>query len=272
MNIIDGKSIAGKIREEIEGEVAKLKMTPGLAVILVGSDPASHLYVSLKEKASREAGIYFEKHLFFATEPEEKIIKKIEDLNDNPKIHGILVQLPLPTQFDENKIIKTIDPEKDVDGFHPENIKKFISGQKNIVSPLILGVMKLIDSTSKEVKDKKIAILANSEIFSKQLEKMFEGNDVAVSLTEENHKKVVRDADIIIVALGKAKTIKKEMVKDDTIIIDIGTNRLPDGKTIGDVDIETFKGTNCWVTPVPGGVGPITVAMLLKNILEMAKK
>lgn len=289
MNIIDGKSIAQKIRDEVKNDITQLGITPGLAVILVGADPASHLYVGLKEKASGEVGIHFEKYLFFATEPQEKIIKKIEVLNADQNIHGILVQLPLPPQFDENKIIESIDPKKDVDGFHPENMKKFLSGEKSIVSPLILGIMELIKSTDQKIENspklsrvwgypasnvvqgKKIAILANSEIFSRPLQKIFENNDITVSLSPENPGKIISDADIVIVALGKAQIIKQEMAKEGVIIIDIGTNYMLDGKTVGDVDIETFQEKKCWVTPVPGGVGPMTVAMLLRNILEMAK-
>ncbi|OGF20550.1 hypothetical protein A2316_00355 [Candidatus Falkowbacteria bacterium RIFOXYB2_FULL_38_15] len=271
MNIIDGKKIATEIRDGVKKEISSLRITPGLAVILVGADPASHLYVSLKERASKEAGIHFEKYLFFATEPQEKIIQKIKDLNADPKINGILVQLPLPSQFNENKIIESISPEKDVDGFHPKNIEKLLSGKKTIVSPLISGIMELIGSTDKEIKNKRIAILANSKIFAEPLQKMFKGSDVRITLSPADPEPFVRNADIIIIALGRPNLLKGDIINKEAIIIDIGTNHLPDGSTTGDVDIESFREKKCWVTPVPGGVGPMTVAMLLHNILEMAK-
>ncbi len=272
MNLIDGKKIAAEIRDGVKKEISSLGITPGLAVILVGADPASHLYVSLKERASKEAGIHFEKYLFFATEPQKKIIQKIKDLNADPEINGILVQLPLPSQFDEDKIIESINPEKDVDGFHPKNIEKLLSGKKTIVSPLISGIIKLIESTDREIKNKKVAILANSKIFAKPLQKMLEGSsDVEITLSPTDPESFVRNTDIIVIALGRPNLLKGNMTNKEAIIIDVGTNHLPDGSTTGDVDVESFREKKCWVTPVPGGVGPMTVAMLLHNILEMAK-
>jgi len=270
--IINGKKIAAEIRAEIKKEIADLGITPGLAVILVGADPASHLYVGLKEKAAAEVGIHFEKYLFFATEPEEKIITKIQELNERPDIHGIVVQLPLPQGYDESKIVATIDPEKDVDGFHPANIAKLLTGEPKIVPPVILGILKLIESTGIEMSNKKIAILANSEIFIKPLAEILKGNQLTISIAPEDPLPLTRDADIVITALGRPKIITGEAIKPGTILIDVGTTRMDDGTTVGDVDFESVSAKAGWITPVPGGVGPMTVAMLLRTVLDLAKQ
>lgn len=270
--IIDGRKIAAEIRAEIKKEITELGITPGLSVILIGADPASHLYVGLKEKAAAEAGIHFEKYLFFATEPEEKIIAKIKELNARPEIHGIIVQLPLPQTYDENKIIAAINPQKDADGFHPENIKKFMVGEMEIIPPVVSGILKLIESTGAELKNKKIAILANSEILAKPLEKILEGNIVTTIIAPENITAQITNADIIITALGRAKIITADAIKPGAILVDVGTTRLNDGKTTGDVDFESVATRASWITPVPGGVGPMTVAMLLQNVVNLAKK
>jgi len=271
--IIDGKKIATEIRAEIKKEIAKLGVKPGLAVILVGADPASHLYVNLKEKAAAEVGIHFEKYLFFATEPEEKIIKKIQELNDNHDIHGILVQLPLPSGYNENKIIAAINPKKDADGFHPNNIEKLLHDEPFIIPPVISGILKLIEATGEEIINKKIAILANSETFIRPLQKILEkDNRVVYAIAPEDAVSITRDADVIIVALGRPKFLTAEMIKPGVILIDVGTTRLEDSTTIGDIDFESASAKAGWITPVPGGVGPMTVAMLLKNVLELARK
>lgn len=271
--IIDGKKIAAEIRAEIKKEIAELGITPGLAVILVGADPASHLYVGLKEKAAAEVGIHFEKYLFFATEPEEKIIAKIRELNERPDIHGIVVQLPLPGGYDESAIIKTTDPRKDADGFHPNNIKKLLHDEPTIIPPVVSGILKLIEATGAEIVNKKIAILANSETFIKPLQKILEkDNQVAYAIAPENTTPVTSDADVIITALGRPKILTGDAIKPGSILIDVGTTRLDDGTTVGDVDFESATQKASWITPVPGGVGPMTVATLLQNVLELAKK
>ncbi|MBU1146117.1 bifunctional 5,10-methylene-tetrahydrofolate dehydrogenase/5,10-methylene-tetrahydrofolate cyclohydrolase [Patescibacteria group bacterium] len=270
--IIDGKNLAAEIRGEIKEEIAELGITPGLAVILVGADPASHLYVGLKEKAAAEVGITFEKFLFFATEPEEKIIGKIRELNSRPDIHGIIVQLPLPQSYDENKIVAAIDPKKDADGFHPENIAKLLAGAPEIIPPVISGILKLIGSTGTKLKNKKISILANSEILAKPLEKILSGNDIQTIITPETITTEISDADIVITALGRPKFITAEAIKPGTILIDVGTTRLEDGATVGDVDFDSAAPKAGAITPVPGGVGPMTVAELLQNVLNLAKK
>lgn len=272
MQIVNGKKIAAEIRAEIKDEVSKLGITPGLAVILVGADPASHLYVGLKERAAAEVGIHFEKYLFFATEPEEKVIAKIQELNARPEIHGIIVQLPLPQNYDENKIIAAIDAGKDADGFHPENIEKLLSGEPKIIPPVISGILELIKSTGVELENKKIALLANSKILAKPLAKILEGNQVSVAIRPENPATHTRDADIVITALGRPKIITADAIKPGAILIDVGTTRLDDGTTVGDIDLDSVAEKAGWITPVPGGVGPMTVAELLKNVLSIAKK
>jgi len=272
VQIIDGKKIAAEIRAEIKKEIAELGIVPGLAVILVGADPASHLYVGLKEKAAAEVGIHFEKYLFFATEPEEKIIAKIQELNARPDIHGIIVQLPLPQGYDENKIIAAIDPKKDADGFHPENIKKILAGGMENIPPVLTGILKLIESTGTELKNKKITILANSEILAKPLEKILTGNDIQTIITPATLTTEISDADIVISVLGRAKIITADAIKPGAILIDVGTTRLDDGTTVGDVDFASASEKASWITPVPGGVGPMTVAELLQNVLHLAKK
>lgn len=272
MNIIDGKALAKKIRAEIKKEITELGITPGLAVILVGANPASHLYVGLKERAAAEVGIHFEKYLFFATEPKEKIIAKIQALNARPDIHGIIVQLPLPQGYDENRIVAAINPKKDADGFHPENIKKLLAGETENIPPVIAGILKLIESIGIELINKKIAILANSEILAKPLEKILEGNQMSVALRPENPATITLDADIVITALGRPKILTDVAIKPGAILIDVGTTRMDDGTTVGDIDLESVKELAGWVTPVPGGVGPMTVAMLLQNVMNLAKK
>lgn len=270
--IIDGKKIAAEIREKTKKEIAELGITPGLAVILVGADPASHLYVGLKEKAAAEVGIHFEKYLFFATEPEERIIEKIIELNARPEIHGIIVQLPLPQNYNENKIVVTIDPKKDADGFHPENIKEFLAGKMEIIPPVISGILKLIEATNTETTNKKIAILANSKILTEPLRKILEGNEIKIIIAPESLTTEIADADIIISALGRPKIITANAIKPGAILIDVGTTRLEDGRTVGDLDFDSVAEKAGWITPVPGGVGPMTVAELLQNILSFAKK
>lgn len=271
--IIDGKKIAAEIRGEIKKEIAELGIVPGLAVILVGADPASHLYVGLKEKAAAEVGIHFEKYLFFATEPEEKIIAKIKGLNARPDIQGIVVQLPLPQGYNENKIVAAIDPKKDADGFHPANIEKLLRDEPTIIPPVISVILKLVEATGEEVANKKIAILANSETFVRPLQKILEkDNRVAYAIAPENPAAITHDADIVVTALGRPKIITADAIKPGAILINVGTTRMDDGKTVGDIDFETAKDVAGWITPVPGGVGPMTVAELLQNVLELSKK
>ncbi|MBU0649134.1 bifunctional 5,10-methylenetetrahydrofolate dehydrogenase/5,10-methenyltetrahydrofolate cyclohydrolase [Patescibacteria group bacterium] len=273
MQIIVGLALAKKIRQDIKTQIHDLGFIPGLAVILVGADPASHIYVGKKEKACVEAGIHFEKYLYFHTEPPEKILDLIEKLNQRDDIHGILVQLPLPSHFDKDLIIKSIVPKKDVDGFHPENIALLDQGQAAMIPPVYMAILELIKSTGADLSGKKISIIANSEIFSAPLAKILQakGGEVKIILPPfENIEETIGLSDITITATGKPNFIKGEWLKDGAIVIDCGTTRVGE-RVVGDVDFESTKQKNGWITPVPGGVGPMTIAMLLRNLVRLAK-
>ncbi len=268
--IINGKLLARKIRKEVKQRIDQMDKRPGLAVILVGNDPASHTYVGIKEKACAEVGINSEKYLYFATEPEEKIIKKIKELNAREDINGILVQLPLPN-MDEDKVIAAINPKKDIDGFHPENLAKLNTGEPAFISPVALGVMKLIESTGRPIGGLKAVIVA-SDLFARPIVKLLEDQDVRAEVIRGTDPKLAektKHADILISAVGKPGLITGEMIQEGAIVIDIGTTKV-DGKLKGDIDFETAEPLAGWITPVPGGVGPMTVAYLMVNVLKAA--
>lgn len=278
--IINGKRIAKIIRKKLKKKVEEFKktkkITPGLAVILVGNNQASKIYVRLKEKACQEIGIHFEKYLFPRIS-QKKLIDLIQKLNKKRKIHGIIVQLPLPKYLNPDKIIEIIKPEKDVDGFHPENIKKLFQNKPFIVPPLIQSINKLLQSCPEDLKNKKAIIMANSKTFALPLKKILEKNQIKaeVYLQPPKSKKITaqksQKADILITALGRPNFINQKMVKKNSIIIDAGFTRLK-GKILGDVDLEKVKSKIKYISPVPGGVGPMTIAMLLTNLLKLAKK
>jgi len=269
--LIDGKKLAESILLEVKKKAAKIKNKPGLAAILVGDNEASKLYLKLKEKACQEADINFSNYILGEDCNEQKVIEGINFLNQDPQINGIMVQLPLPKKFETEKIINAIDPQKDIDGFHP---------QTKFISPNVLGIIALIKSTGTDLKSKNISILSNSEIFSLPFKKLLKSSEVKyLNPNDKDLAAKTGQADVLIVALGKPKYIKPEMVKKDAILIDVGINKVPasakatagkDGKTVGDIDPECDKIAS-WRSPVPGGVGPMTVAMLLKNLVDSAK-
>lgn len=264
--ILDGKTLASHVRENVKSRVSELKTKPGLAVILVGADPASHTYVALKKKACEEVGIEFEQHLYFATEKEETILEKIFELNKRSEINGILVQLPLPTQ-DADRVIMAIDPKKDVDGFHPVNIEKLRRGDPSLTSAVALGVIKLIEEAG--ARPHKAAIVS-SPLFAEPLQILLLARDIesfCISPDARNLKQKTSEADVLIVAVGSPGLITKDFVKPGAIVIDVGTTRAQDGLR-GDVDFDSVEPVASAITPVPGGVGPMTVAMLLVNILK----
>lgn len=265
--ILDGRKLALGIRRNLKRKIAKSKTQPGLAAILVGNDPASETYVGLKEKASAEVGIYFEKYLFPAKTTQQSIIKKIGELNRDKKIHGILVQLPLPGKLDENKVIETIDVRKDADGFHRENVKLFLQDKSVILPGLPFGIVKLLVSAHVPLKNKHAHILAKSPIFIRPLKKMLEEKGIRV--TFGRNVPVVKEADVVISALGKPHFIKPKHIKKGAIIIDVGYNR-KGKKVLGDVHPTVIKKAG-YLSPVPGGVGPMTVAMLLENTYQLSK-
>ena len=272
--IIDGQKLAEKIRQEIKQEIYAKKLKPSLAVILVGDDPASHLYVSKKKKASKEVGIEFHQYLMDKDTPEEKIISAINFLNNDPDVDAILVQLPLPKNLDTDKIIKSIDPRKDVDGFHPQNIKDFLNNKALIIPGLPLGILKLMESTKEDLADKKAAIISRSSVFCQPMEKILLDKKMTVEIIrpdDKNLKNKCLEADLLIVSCGQPFFISADMVKKDSIIIDVGTNKIDNDCVVGDVDYSAVFDKVKFITPVPGGVGPMTVAMLLYNTVKLAE-
>ncbi len=270
--IIDGKVIAQKFKQEIRDKVKKMDKKPGLAAILVGDDKASHQYVKLKKKACNYTEINFHRYYFEGDCTEQEIIKAIEFLNKDKDIDGILVQLPLPEQYNEDNIIAAIKPKKDVDGFHPENIKKLRQGKPEIISPAALGILELLKATNQPLEDRNILIVSNSRLFSEPLIYLLRKNNVkAIASSHKNLKKECQKADVLIVAIGQAEFVEKDFIKKDATVIDVGINQLGD-ETVGDVNFFDVADKVSFITPVPGGVGPMTVAMLLENVLRLHNK
>jgi methylenetetrahydrofolate dehydrogenase (NADP+)/methenyltetrahydrofolate cyclohydrolase len=286
--IIDGKQIAADMQAELKEEVAKLKqegIVPGLGVILVGDDPASQSYVTAKERACAELGIYSDDNRLPADTTQRDLIALINRMNADPKIHGILVQLPLPKHLDESEVLLAISPDKDVDGFHPTNIGKMVAGQPAFLPCTPHGVIKLLQRSGVKVEGAHVVIVGRSNIVGKPIANMLvqknkNGNaTVTVCHTKTaNIANHTRQADIIIAAAGRPNTITADMVKDGVVVIDVGINRLEDKtakrgyRLVGDVDFEAVKEKASLITPVPGGVGPMTITMLLHNTVESAKK
>lgn len=273
--IIDGKAIAEAIKQDVRKEILDHNLNPNLAVILVGDDPASHLYVKMKETACHQVGITLHKYFMPANIPASELEATIDFLNQDETIDAILVQLPLPDQFDENDIISRIDPAKDVDGFHKENIQLLLDGQPRLIPGLVLAVLKLLEVTKEDLSDKKALIIANSPIFTVPMEAMLQPLCNQVTLTDARAGDVAQlcqESDIVITAVGQPHFITAAMVKQDAIIIDIGINKTTDSKTCGDVEFDNVITKVSHITPVPGGVGPMTVAMLLFNTVILAQQ
>lgn len=271
--LIDGRALASAIRLDIAKKIKTLSYSPGLAVILVGHDPASVLYVNLKERACAEVGIRFERHAFDSLTQKE-LLEKISVLNNRTDIDAILVQFPLPFPLSEDGVIEAINPKKDVDGFHPKNIANLVTATPVIIPGLAEGIMALISSTGTSLVGLHAIVLTNSTIFALPVSYLLKtaGVEVSTLLNPKlaNTTPSIAKADIIITALGKPQVIIGSMIKKGAIVIDVGTNLLPNGKTVGDVDPITVLSQAGWLSPVPGGVGPMTVAMLLKNVLHCA--
>ncbi|MBI4281433.1 bifunctional methylenetetrahydrofolate dehydrogenase/methenyltetrahydrofolate cyclohydrolase [Candidatus Uhrbacteria bacterium] len=270
--LLDGKALAANIRSELKKEIQRLGTTPGLAVILIGDDPASHTYVRLKERAAKEIGIRFEKILFPKNIDEELVLVKIDELNRRDDMHGILVQLPLPKSLHTDRIIFAIRPEKDADGFHPVNIKKFLNGDPTVTPVTTQAIDALLSATHVPLSGKHALILANSSVFAKPVKKMLANHgvhaDIITKLTTDNLQ--LTTYDILITARGIPGSVTPMMVKEGAIVIDVGTTRVDD--TIrGDVDPAVTEKAG-WLSPVPGGVGPLTVAFLLKNVVESVRR
>ena len=278
MQLIDGKSLAKKVQATVTTEVAQLKqemnIVPGLAVILVGDDPASHAYVKMKAKACENVGFYSITHHMPDTISQDEIIATIEMMNNNPRIDGILVQLPLPKQIDTDKILEVIDPKKDVDGFHAYNVGRLVTGLDSFVPCTPLGVMKMFEEYEIELRGKDVCVVGASNIVGKPMASLLLNAEATVTTTHiytKDLKAHTSKADIVVVGVGVAGLIKEDMVKEGAIVIDIGMNRIEDGSLVGDVDFPKVSPKCSYITPVPGGVGPMTIAMLLSNTLKSAK-
>lgn len=276
-NIIDGKSIAEEIRTSIKERVSKMKeamnINPSLTVILVGDNPASQVYVRNKERACIEVGIDSNIIRMSEKTSEQELLDTIKKLNEDRSVHGILVQLPLPEQINEDKIIAAIDPKKDVDGFHPINRGKLFAGEKSLEPCTPMGIIRLLDHIGYEIEGKNAVIIGRSNIVGKPVALMLLKRNATVTIVHtrtKDIKSITQTADILVVAVGRAKIVDSSYIKEGAVVIDVGINRL-DGKLCGDVDFDDVKDKAGYITPVPRGVGPMTIAMLLENTLTAAE-
>lgn len=277
MALIDGKAVSLQVKQQVKQECDKLKtkgVTPGLAVIIVGDDPASQVYVRNKEKACEECGFYSVKYALDADTTQSELNALIDKLNKDEKINGILCQLPLPKQLDDKEVINRIDPIKDVDAFHPVNVGAIMIGDYNFLPCTPAGVMELIHSTGVDVTGKKAVVIGRSNIVGKPMAMLLLHENATVEITHSKTldlKSITKEADILVAAIGRAKFVTADMVKNGAIVIDVGMNRDENGKLCGDVDFENVKDKCSFITPVPGGVGPMTISMLMRNTLTAAK-
>ncbi|WP_169081899.1 bifunctional methylenetetrahydrofolate dehydrogenase/methenyltetrahydrofolate cyclohydrolase FolD [Paenibacillus sp. PL91] len=276
--IIEGKKISDLIREEMITETAALKekgIIPGLAVVLVGEDPASKVYVGSKEKACQQLGFYSEVHRLSADTSEEELLAVIDRLNKQATINGILVQLPLPKHINEKAVIDAIHVDKDVDGFHPESVGNLVIGDDSLLPCTPAGVIELIKRSGVDISGKHAVVIGRSNIVGKPVAMLLLRENATVTICHSrtaNMEEIAKQADILVVAIGKAKAIDSKFVKPGAIVIDVGINRLPDGKLAGDVDFDDCLDTAGYITPVPGGVGPMTITLLMKNTITAAKR
>jgi methylenetetrahydrofolate dehydrogenase (NADP+)/methenyltetrahydrofolate cyclohydrolase len=278
MQLLDGKLLSKKIETQVSSEVKKLKetcgCTPGLAVVLVGQDPASAAYVNMKKKACDRVGFYSITHDMPENISQEAIERTIISMNENPSIDGILIQLPLPEQIDTTKLLELVDPAKDVDGFHPFNVGRLVTNLDGFVPCTPLGVMELLKEYDIDVKGKNCVVVGASNIVGKPMASLLLNADATVEICHiftDDLKRHTLNADVILVGVGVINLITPDMVKDDVIIVDIGVSRTKEGKLVGDVDFEAVSKKASYITPSPGGVGPMTIAMLLSNTLKAAK-
>lgn len=268
MSNINGKDISNKIKEKLKSEIKTYMIKPCLAVIQIGNDEASNIYIKAKEKACSEVGIYL-KHIKFGEDVREiEIINKIIELNNDDYVNGILLQLPIPQKFNEEKLINYISRNKDVDGLTDTNMGKLLNNKKCLISCTPQGIINMLEESNVEISGKNVVIVGRSKLVGKPLISLFLNKDATVTVCHsktENLKQFTKNADILVVAIGKKHFITDDMVKEGSIVIDVGINRI-DGKIYGDVDYENVKEKVSMITPVPGGVGPMTVAMLLNNV------
>ena len=275
--IIDGREVSRQVRERVSAETEELKkkgVTPGLAVIIVGEDPASQVYVRNKERACEEVGFYSEKFALPESTTQQELNALVKELNGRKEINGILCQLPLPKHLDDKEVINLIDPIKDVDAFHPVNVGAIMIGDYNFLPCTPAGVMELIHSTGTDIAGKKAVVIGRSNIVGKPMAMLLLHENATVEITHSKTNNLADEAskaDILIAAVGKAKFVTADMVKDGAVVIDVGMNRDEDGRLCGDVDFDSVKEKCSYITPVPGGVGPMTISMLMQNTLTAAK-
>ena len=275
--ILDGKAVSQRIKHELKEEVASLKakgVSVGLAVVIVGDNPASRVYVNSKKKACEELGIYSEEHAMPSETTQDELLALVEKLNNDSNIDGILVQLPLPKQIDEKTIINAIRPEKDVDAFHPVNVGKIMIGDFDFLPCTPAGVMELIKESGIEVCGKSCVVIGRSNIVGKPQAMLLLHQNGTVTICHSKTKnlaEVVRGADIVVAAVGVPEMITGDMIKEGAVVIDVGMNRLENKKLVGDVNFEQCEKKAAAITPVPGGVGPMTIAMLMKNTVKAAQ-
>lgn len=277
--LIDGKALAQQVRDRLAKESAELfaqkSIRPGLATILVGDDPASHVYVRNKQKACEVAGIHVDDHKLPASTTQAELLALIEKKNADPKIHGILVQLPLPKHIDSKVILEAVSPLKDADGFHPYNFGRLVEGHPVFEACTPKGVIKMIESAGVTIEGKRAVVVGRSNIVGKPLALMLLQRNATVTICHSKTKDlpaVCREADLLLVAIGKAQFVTADMVREGAVVIDVGTNKTSEGKLCGDVDFDAVSQKAGWISPVPGGVGPMTIAMLLENTVESAKR
>ncbi|HIQ58398.1 MAG TPA: bifunctional methylenetetrahydrofolate dehydrogenase/methenyltetrahydrofolate cyclohydrolase FolD [Candidatus Merdivicinus intestinavium] len=276
-NLIDGKAIAARVKEEVAREAAELAqrgIRAGLAVVIVGDDPASRIYVNNKKKACEACNIRSYEYALPESTSEEDLLALVEKLNADPAVSGILVQLPLPRQISEQKVIAAISPEKDVDAFHAVNVGKIMIGDFDFLPCTPAGCLELIDSTGVSVEGKRCVVIGRSNIVGKPMAMLLLHRNGTVTICHSKTRglrEICREADILVAAVGKPKFVTADMVKEGAVVIDVGMNRLENGKLCGDVDFDAVREVAGWITPVPGGVGPMTIAMLMRNTLSAAK-
>jgi len=276
--ILDGKSLAAQVRARVKEEVAALSrrgIRPGLAVILAGDDPASRVYVRNKTRACEETGVHSQQIDYPASVTQEELIRRISKLNADPAVHGILVQLPLPPGIDSAAVLNAVSPDKDADGFHPANLGALLAGAPRFVPCTPRGVMRLLEHAGVALAGRRAVVVGRSTIVGKPLALLLLQKDATVSICHSKSQDlgaVCREADVLVAAVGRPKLVTAAMVKPGACVIDVGLSRLPDGKLAGDVDFDAVKNVAGWITPVPGGVGPMTIAMLLENCLHAATR
>lgn len=275
--IIDGKAIAARLREEMAGEARRLAerlgRPPGLAVIRVGDDPASEVYVRNKRRAAEKAGVRSWEYHMPADTPREVLLDKIAELNADGAVDGILVQLPLPGHLDEDEVVAAVSPEKDVDGFHAHNVGRLWQGRPGLVPCTPLGVMRLLEEIGVDPAGKRAVVIGRSQIVGKPMAALLLNAHATVTICHSRTKNlpaVSREADILVAAVGRPRFVQRDWVKPGAVVIDVGINRLEDGSLAGDVDFDAVRSVAGYITPVPGGVGPMTIAMLLANTLQAA--